>query len=130
MSAVSVSSMSDRKSNWQGMNWIRQDKRLSIYSRDGFCCVYCGATSEDGNSLSLDHVLAHELGGTNHETNLVTCCGTCNSAKAHRTLRCWLSYLREKGINTAGLANRIRRQTAKKLNRDEGKRLLALRRAA
>lgn len=117
-----------RKTNWQGMNWIRQDKRLAIYHRDGFTCVYCGDSAEDADTtLSLDHVLAHELGGSNEESNLVTACTTCNSAKAHRTLRAWLQYLRDRGIDTAGLAAKIRRQVSKLLDRKEGKRLLALR---
>jgi 5-methylcytosine-specific restriction endonuclease McrA len=122
--------MSARKDNWQGMNWIRQDKRMAIYHRDGFACTYCRAGSEDGSGLALDHVLAHELGGSNHETNLVTACVPCNSAKAHRTLRAWLQYLRDRGVATEGMAKRIRKQTARKLDRAEGKRLLALRRAA
>lgn len=119
--------MNTRKANWQGMNWIRQDKRLAIYHRDGFACVYCGEGSDDGKGLSLDHVLAHELGGSNDEDNLVTSCPGCNSAKAHRTLRSWLQYLRDQGVDTNGLAARIRRQTSKKLNREEGKRLLTMR---
>lgn len=121
--------MGERKANWQGMNWIRQEKRMAIYHRDGFACVYCKTGSEDGSGLSLDHVLAHELGGSNHETNLVTACGPCNSAKAHRTLRAWLRYMRDRGVNTVGIAHRIRRQTALKLDKAEGKRLLAMRTA-
>lgn len=120
--------MNKRKAAWQGMNWIRQAKRLAIYHRDGFACVYCATGSEYGTGLSLDHVLAYELGGTNDATNLVTACGNCNSAKASRTIRGWLIYLREsRKVSTAGLACRIRRQTAKKLDLGEGQRLLAIR---
>lgn len=36
---------STRKADWQGMNWIRQDKRLAIYLRDGLACVWCGERS-------------------------------------------------------------------------------------
>lgn len=122
--------MTARKANWQGMNWIRQEKRLAIYARDGFACVYCGhAAEDDGEGLSLDHVLAHELGGGNDASNLVTACAFCNSSKADRTMRGWLAALRDRGVNTDGLAARIRRQTAKKLDRAEGKRLLAMRSA-
>lgn len=68
----------------QGMNWIRPVKRLAIYLRDGLACVYCGATVEDGARLTLDHLRAHSQGGSNRETNLVTCCLTCNSGRGNR----------------------------------------------
>src|SRR2546423_6769018 len=69
---------------WQGMNWIRQDKRLAIYLRDGLACVYCGATAEQGTQFELDHVHA---GSTNHQSNLVTACKNCNTRKADRPVR-------------------------------------------
>jgi hypothetical protein len=77
---------STRKADWQGMNWIRQDKRLAIYLRDGMACVWCGATVEKGARLSLDHVIPHVNGGSNHESNLVTSCCTCNSSRGDRTV--------------------------------------------
>lgn len=58
----------------QGSRWIQPSTRLAIYHRDGFACVYCGHGAEDGAVLSLDHVLACELGGSNEPTNLVTSC--------------------------------------------------------
>jgi len=70
----------------QGMNWIRKDKRLSIYIRDGFACPYCGSTIEDGITLSLDHIIPYSHGGSNNEGNLITCCGKCNSARQDRPL--------------------------------------------
>lgn len=72
--------------NWQGMNWIRQEKRLAIYLRDGCACAYCGASVEDGATLSLDHVKPHSKGGSNHESNLVTCCKGCNDSRGARSL--------------------------------------------
>lgn len=39
--------MTSRNANWQGMNWIRQEKRYAIYLRDGLACVWCKATIED-----------------------------------------------------------------------------------
>jgi len=73
--------------NWQGMNWIRQTKRLQIYLRDGLACAYCGASVEDGATLTLDHLKPHSKGGSNHESNLVTCCARCNSARGNRSVR-------------------------------------------
>ena len=66
------------------MNWIRQEKRLAIYLRDGLSCAWCGDSVENGAKLSLDHVTPHSQGGSNHESNLVTCCCRCNSSRADR----------------------------------------------
>ena len=77
----------NRKANWQGMNWIRQSSRLAIYLRDGMACAYCGSTVEDGAQLSLDHLKPHSHGGSNKPTNLVTCCSKCNSSRGNRSVR-------------------------------------------
>jgi len=91
-----MSKKNDRhaKSNGQGqgMNWIRPVKRLSIYLRDGLACVYCGATVEDGAKLTLDHCRPHSHGGSNKETNLVTACLTCNSARGNRS---WKTFTKK-----------------------------------
>ena len=68
----------------QGMNWIRPAKRLAIYLRDGMACCYCGSAVEDGAKLTLDHLTPYSQGGSNHETNLVTCCHKCNSSRGAR----------------------------------------------
>ena len=111
----------------QGSKWIRPEKRLAIYHRDGFCCAYCGAGAEDGVLLTLDHVLACELGGSNEATNLVTACLSCNSAKQDKTTRVWFAHLRDRGIDTDKVGPRIRRLTAKALDMKAGKALLAAR---
>lgn len=72
---------------WQGMNWIRQDKRLAIYLRDGLACAWCGDSVECGAQLTLDHLTPHSKGGTNEATNLVTCCHRCNSTRGNRETR-------------------------------------------
>lgn len=75
-----------RKKKNQGMNWIRQEKRLAIYIRDGLACAYCGATIED-TKMTLDHIIPYSMGGSNDQTNLVTCCHKCNSSRGARELR-------------------------------------------
>ncbi|GMV18354.1 MAG: hypothetical protein AMXMBFR56_65780 [Polyangiaceae bacterium] len=108
----------------QGSKWCRPSTRLAIYHRDGFCCVYCGRGAEEGVQLTLDHIVACELGGTNEASNLVTACLSCNSAKQHKTMRAWFQALRDQGVNTNGLALRVRRHAARKLNREAGRALL------
>lgn len=79
--------MSNARANgtWQGMNWIRQDKRLAIYLRDGCACVWCGATVESGAKLTLDHIVVHSKTADNSETNLVTACHRCNTSRGVRS---------------------------------------------
>jgi 5-methylcytosine-specific restriction endonuclease McrA len=107
--------MTKRQANWQGMNWIRKEKRFAIYERDGLACIYCGATAEDA-VLSLDHIIPVALGGTNEAINLVTACKRCNDTKGKKSTKQFLAYLRDCGHDTTGLARRIRRQAAKPIN--------------
>lgn len=115
-----------RKRN-QGSKWIRPERRLAIYHRDGFCCAYCGGGAEQGVLLTLDHVVACELGGGNESENLVTACLSCNSSKQDLTTREWFAALRDRGIDTAKVGPRIRRLTAKPINKAAGKALAAAR---
>jgi hypothetical protein len=56
-------------------------RRARILERDGLRCVYCG-TIEPFESLTLDHVEPRVRGGDDSDGNLVTCCQSCNKAKA------------------------------------------------
>lgn len=90
-----------------GMNWIRQEKRLSIYMRDGFACLYCGTGIEqdEGLRLTLDHVKHWE---GNDASNLVTCCPGCNRAKS-----CWsLKNFLRKFSNAERVLKRVERALA------------------
>lgn len=84
-----VRTKNDARANgdWQGMNWIRQEKRLAIYCRDGLACAWCGDSVENGTKLTLDHLTPHSKGGSNHETNLVTCCHRCNCSRGNRSVK-------------------------------------------
>lgn len=70
--------------NGFGMNWLRQEKRLALYLRDGLACAYCGNTLENGAQLTLDHVVPFSLGGSHHQSNVVTCCDLCNKSMGNR----------------------------------------------
>lgn len=92
-------------------NWIRRDKRLAIYLRDGLRCAYC--LSPD--NLTVDHVIPRHAGGTNHESNLVTACVSCNSAKAGRSVRAYFALLRKQGVSTDIIGLRVRHRKRRDL---------------
>ena len=103
----------------QGMNWIRREKRLALYLRDGLACVYCGERVEDGAQLTLDHLRPYSKGGTNHEMNLVTACHRCNSRRGSRTVRGFCravsAYLNH-NIAAREIERHVRRCAARQIN--------------
>jgi len=111
-------------------NWIRKDKRLAIYLRDGEACIWCGHTLEDGAELTLDHLIPCELGGDNSEKNLVTACRSCNCSRRDLTVRQWLVVLKDKGIDITGLSVKVRKHVSRKLTsyRKLAKKIIAARR--
>ena len=92
-------------------NWCRPKKRLAIYLRDGYACTYCRRTAESGAFMTLDHVLAHVLGGANSPDNLVTACRRCNSRKKALSVDEFAIILSDEGINPRRIRKRIRRRT-------------------
>ena len=119
----------DNKKN-HGSKWIRPEKRLAIYLRDGMCCAYCGATVESSKKpLSLDHLVPASKGGGNHEGNLITCCLKCNSRRGDMDLDKWLNQ--ELGNEQRAVAIFIQEHTAKDLKpyKVEAKAIIARRRA-
>jgi 5-methylcytosine-specific restriction endonuclease McrA len=117
----------ERAESWQGSKWIRKEKRLAIYLRDGLACCYCGDTIEDGAKLSLDHVKPHSKGGSNHESNLVTCCSRCNSSRGVRSVAAFARAVADY-LNHDADAEKIRRHvfacTRRSLPLDEAKQLI------
>lgn len=102
--------MCEIKRRTQGMNWIRKEKRLAIYLRDGLACIYCKKGVESGSKLTLDHVICRSKGGNNAETNLVTACHKCNTERG--TLKIG-QYLKKMGL--LNLETHINYQTSLKL---------------
>ena len=84
-----------RKNTRQVDEWIR----WKTWRRDKFTCVYCGETEK---ALTIDHVLAQELGGETLVENLVTSCRWCNKQKANKTIKDWLDYCNKKSIPFTG----------------------------
>lgn len=54
--------------------------RFRVFTRDGFRCMYCGASPPD-TVLEVDHVLPVTKGGDNELSNLKTACRECNRGK-------------------------------------------------
>ena len=119
--------------NAKGMNWIRQEKRLAVYLRDGLACCWCGAAVEDGAQLTLDHCRPRERGGSNEATNLVTACFRCNSARQNRGVtsfaRAVAEYLNG-GVDARDVVRHVRRQKGKVLDLAAAKELVARRGSA
>lgn len=59
--------------------------RWDILTRDGFRCVYCGATAQD-ERLMVDHIVPVAAGGSDDRENLATACAPCNLGKSDRSL--------------------------------------------
>jgi len=59
---------------------ISSKLRFSVYRRDRFRCVYCGATGRQAQ-LQLDHCIPVAAGGDNSYWNLLTACAACNNGK-------------------------------------------------
>jgi hypothetical protein len=53
----------------------------AIFKKDGYKCVACGRSREDGVELCADHKIALDKGGTNTIENGQTLCMECNLLK-------------------------------------------------
>lgn len=125
--------MTERQQNWRGMNWIRQDKRLAIYLRDGMACAWCGHSVEQGARLQLDHLTPVSAGGTNEATNLVTSCARCNAARGDRPVEVWAEAVAEylnHGVTAEEILAHVEDTRRRPLDRDEARRMIARRGSA
>lgn len=86
-----MASQPSRRDTWQGMNWVRQEKRLAIYIRDNFTCAHCkrdlrNIQPGEGIRIELDHIIPVSKGGGNNASNLVTSCSKCNASRGDKDL--------------------------------------------
>lgn len=112
---------------YQGMNWIRKEKRLAIYLRDGLACVWCGASVEEGTKLTLDHLKCHVNGGGTDATNLVTACLRCNSSRGCRPVKRFAAAIAEylnHGVTATIVLARIREAVRRPLDVKSAKALI------
>lgn len=114
----------------QGQKWIRNERRLALYLRDGLACCYCGSAVEDGVRLTLDHLLPHSHGGDNSNSNLVTACLKCNSARGNRDWQGFAAtvaqYLNH-DITAADIIGHIETTSARPVQLAAAKQLIAAR---
>ena len=61
---------------------IPRGMRHEVFKRDGYKCVECGASKEDGATLHVDHIIPVSKGGTDELDNLQTLCSKCNLNKS------------------------------------------------
>lgn len=79
---------------------ISTKTRFDVFKRDGFKCVYCGATPL-AELLHVDHIIAVADGGQNDIDNLCTSCAPCNLGKGARSLADIPQSLADKAKNIA-----------------------------
>lgn len=122
--------MTKRKQKNHGMHWIRSERRLAIYLRDGLACAYCGSAVEDGTRLTLDHLIPYSQGGTNDAANLVTACHKCNSSRGARDYRAFASAVAEylnHGISAEDIIAHIEATSRRPIDMAAAKTLMAQR---
>lgn len=87
---------------------LSKKTRFDVFKRDGFRCVYCGATPSETVLLEADHVHPVAQGGTNEIDNLVTSCDSCNRGKGARLLSSVPPSLEQKAAEVAEREAQIR----------------------
>ena len=109
-----------RRDTWNGMNWLRPEKRIAIHIRDGWKCVYCGMCLKEvaKGVRQIDHLIPVACGGDNSAANLVSACAWCNNAKSDEPFTEFVGR---------AIQNRICRLIAKPLDMPRAKALLKLR---
>lgn len=89
---------------WNGAKWIRREKRLAIYRRDSFSCVYCNSSDH----LTLDHLVPRtHKSCTNRASNLVTACDQCNKSRGNKP---WREFATRDAV---ALIKRLKRRSIK-----------------
>lgn len=63
---------------------VSDSLRYDVMNRDGFRCVICGASANEGVRLHVDHILPIAKGGKSNIENLRTLCERCNIGKSDK----------------------------------------------
>lgn len=63
---------------------VSDSLRYDVMNRDGFRCVICGASANEGVRLHVDHIIPIAKGGKSSINNLRTLCERCNVGKSDK----------------------------------------------
>jgi 5-methylcytosine-specific restriction enzyme A len=74
-----------RSNQQKRSRYISSSDRVSVLTRDGYRCGFCGRTSQQVE-LEVDHIIPFSKGGSNDLSNLQTLCFDCNRGKGARRL--------------------------------------------
>lgn len=109
-------------------SWISRKKRMKIYDRDAYTCIYCGKQCKQGDTrfdsnpgamATLDHIVSQkELAAASTDDkdfsskrrdakNLVVACMSCNSTKRHTPL---YVFCQQQNLNYATILAEISRR--------------------
>ena len=76
----------------KGSSWISKKRRLAIYERDDWCCVWCTeevfrphGKEHRNTDATLDHLRPRSDEGAHETQNLITCCLGCNRLRGNAT---------------------------------------------
>lgn len=95
-------SVNQRISVWRRRSPIDWDRRVDIYAKHLFRCLYCGARPDE---LVIDHIVPVAMGGDSQDRNLAPACRDCNLSKRAKSLAEWV---RETKINPEEILKRWR----------------------
>lgn len=73
-----------------------QARRLRVFRRDHFRCVYCG---KYGGELHCDHIIPVSEGGSHEECNLRTVCAEDHLARHPEKVVKYLYYYKKSGLS-------------------------------
>lgn len=59
--------------------WRKLKRR--VHERDGYMCLACGRSEDDGVKLHADHIVRYADGGADTMENLQTLCNACHKTK-------------------------------------------------
>ena len=93
---------------------VRPDLRFTIYTMQGFKCMYCGKSLANAkrDNIHLDHLICQSFGGSNDPHNLIMSCHKCNTSRGNEN---WKAF----AYGKKGATRRIRNWIVK-MQTEEG----------
>ena len=110
-----------------GSKWIRREKRLAIYMRDNFRCLWCNRSVENNGEACIDHLVPQSKGGDNDPSNLLTSCKRCNDHRGDLSAKEFIAILSKSERGRKKIYQRIAAAVSQFLqfHKDEAKKEIA-----